>query len=88
MGHMTPAESIDYMEGEPMRPFLFAPAARSLTDAVGGGAEGLQLGAAAQEVHGKVLHAVVAHVQQPELRQPQRLAELGQNVPGKRKKRG
>lgn len=58
-----------------------------LTDSVRGGAERLQLGAAAQEVRRNVLHAVLAHVEQPDLRQTQRRDELGQTVPERRERR-
>lgn len=56
-----------------------------LTDFVQGGIEGFQFGAAGQKVRRNILHAVLAHVKQLDLRQVQRRAQLGYTVPEKAK---
>lgn len=57
-----------------------------LTEFVHGDIKGFQFGAAAQEICRNILHAVLAHIKQLNLRQTKRCAQLSDTVSEKKKK--
>ena len=59
----------------------------ALTDFVHGNIQSFQFGAAGQEVWRNILHAVLAHIEQLDLRQTQRHAQLGYTVTEKRRRK-